>query len=597
MAIREIATLDDPPGTNIAATGINNLGQIAGSYLDNFASFVGFLQLTPGIITTFKVPRIGFIFGTTNPVDTVGDLNDQGLVVGSTAGMVGKFGPPETAGFIYNSGNTNTTLLFAPSSLNTQAFGINNAGQVVGVADSGGFLYSGGTFTSIDDPLAQSNNTVAHGINDSGQIVGNFYDGTSFHGFLYSGGNFMTLDDPLAAQGTFANGINNSGQIVGYYADASGVHHGFLYSAGTHTTIDDPFATRGTTANSINDQGQIVGSYADATASHGFLTGSVGPFANTDWSIVGAGDFNGNGTADLAWQRNSDHLVELQFFVGTTPVSGGIITNSPFDFNWSVVAQADFNGDGKQDLLYRRASDGFAEVQLLNGTTGVGGGAISNNPFDFNWTVAAAGDFNGDGTSDLAWRRQSDGLLETQFLNGSTSLGGGVVANNPFDKSWNVVAKGDFNGDGKTDLVWQRPSDGLVEIELLNGTSVVGGGLILNSPFDSSWQVAGAGDFNGDGKADLVWRRPSDGLTEIQYLDSTSSIGGGAIANNPFDSSWAINGVADFNGDGQPDLVWRRGSDGLTEIQFLSGTTVIGGGVAASLGLGLGTHDPQLINF
>ena len=49
---------------------------------------------------------------------------------------------------------------------------------------------------------------------------------------------------------------------------------------------------------------------------------------------------------------------------------------------------------------------------------------------------------------------------------------------------------GDFNGDGKTDLVYQRASDGLTEIQFLNGLTPVGGGLILNSPFDSSWHIA-----------------------------------------------------------------------------------------------------------
>ena len=92
-----------------------------------------------------------------------------------------------------------------------------------------------------------------------------------------------------------------------------------------------------------------------------------------------------------------------------------------------------------------------------------------------------------------------------------------------------------------------------------------------------------------------MWRRPSDGLTEIQFLNGTTPIGGGAIANNPFDASWAISGVADFNGDGRPDLIWRHSGDGLSEIQFLNGITAIGGGIAA--GLGPGTHDPQLIQF
>ena len=303
------------------------------------------------------------------------------------------------------------------------------------------------------------------------------------------------------------------------------------------------------------------------------------------WSIVATGDFNGNGAADLVWQNQTTKLVEIHELIGTTTIGGGAIPNSPFDSSWRVVGSGDFNGDGRSDLVYRRA-DGFAEVQFLNGNTGIGGGLILNNPFDPNWQMIGTGDFNGDGRSDLVWRRASDGLMEIQYLKGTVAVGGGVIQNNPFDPTWNVVATGDFNGDGKADLVWQHQGDGLTEIQFMNGTTPIGGGLILNSPFGPDWHVAGVGDFNGDGLSDLVWEHSGDNLVEVQFLTGITAIGGGAIANSPFDSDWSIAGTGDFNADGMTDLVYRRASDGLTEIQFLHGSTGIGGGVAA-----IGSHN------
>src|SRR5262245_8282024 len=101
---------------------------------------------------------------------------------------------------------------------------INNMGQIVGnytdskngISVGHGFLYSNGTYTTLNDPSA-ANSTNAYGINDMGQIVG-AYDGAgnnNAHGFLYSNGTYTALDDPLATQVTIAQGINNGDQIVG----------------------------------------------------------------------------------------------------------------------------------------------------------------------------------------------------------------------------------------------------------------------------------------------------------------------------------------------------------------------------------------------
>jgi uncharacterized repeat protein (TIGR01451 family) len=426
----------------------------------------------------------------------------------------------------------------------------------------------------------------------------------------------VTLSDqgPDAATNVVVNDLLPAGLTILSATPSQGTYSSGLWTVGTVSTatpqtlailarVDSPGALTNTAAISHADQFDPNTTNNSASATETPLLTPVSgpnpspppgpnPFANTDWNVATVGDFNGDAMADLAWVRQADHLAELQFFNGITAVGGGVIANNPFDMSWNIVAEGDFNGDGKTDLAWQRQSDGLAEIQLLNGTTGIGGGTISNNVFGAGWNVAGAGDFNGDGKADLVWRRASDGLTEVQFLNGNRAVGGGAIANNPFDMSWNIVAKGDFNGDGKTDLVWQRQSDGLAEIQLLNGTTGIGGGTISNNAFGAGWNVAGAGDFNGDGKADLVWRRASDGLTEIQFLNGNTAVGGGAIANNAFDASWNVAGVGDFNGDGMADLVWRRASDGLIGVQFMNGNTAIGGGI---MGADPDVHVSQMV--
>jgi hypothetical protein len=107
------------------------------------------------------------------------------------------------------------------------------------------------TFTTFNDPSASTGTTQAYGINDSDQIVGIFSDGMGNHGFIASNGIFTTLDDPAASFGTTPVGINDSGTIVGYFLDAGFTREGFIKSGGTYTTLDDPLATNGSAFTGI----------------------------------------------------------------------------------------------------------------------------------------------------------------------------------------------------------------------------------------------------------------------------------------------------------------------------------------------------------
>ena len=90
-------------------------------------------------------------------------------------------------------------------------------------------------FNTFDDPSA-TNGTQAFGINDMGQIVGAYFDATGMHGFLESGGMYTTLVDPSATRGTIAEGINAAGQIVGTYFNGGNNSDGFVLSGGVYTT-------------------------------------------------------------------------------------------------------------------------------------------------------------------------------------------------------------------------------------------------------------------------------------------------------------------------------------------------------------------------
>ncbi len=145
-----------------------------------------------------------------------------------------------------------------------------------------------------------------------------------------------------------------------------------------------------------------------------------------------------------------------------------------------------------------------------------------------------------------------------------TDIGNGSVF-----KIVGAPVKSDFNGDGKADILWQNSSTGQRLVWIMNGTthiSSVNWGTVA-----TSWSIAGSSDFNGDGKPDILWQNSSTGQRVIWIMNGTtylSSVNLGTVG-----TSWSIAGSSDFNGDGKPDILWQNSSTGQRLIWIMNGTT------------------------
>ena len=247
---------------------------------------------------------------------------------------------------------------------------------------------------------------------------------------------------------------------------------------------------------------------------------------NASWNATGVGDFNGDGKSDILWRNTNGTLVDWTMN-GSQIMSSQQITMqgnaaSP-DGSWTIAGIGDFNGDGKSDILWRSANGTLVDW-TMNGSQITGsqnltlqGGQVSP---DASWSVAGIGDFNGDGKSDILWRNTNGMLIEWR-MNGSqisssqeVTLGGSAVGP---DSSWSIVGVGDFNGDGKSDILWRNTNGTLIDWTT-NGSQVtaiqqvtLGGSPAMP---DSSWQIAQIGDLNGNGKSDILWRNSDGALAE-----------------------------------------------------------------------------------
>jgi ELWxxDGT repeat protein len=309
-------------------------------------------------------------------------------------------------------------------------------------------------------------------------------------------------------------------------------------------------------------------------------------------------DANGDFTSDILWRNSNGTLAGWSINLGAISsssfltVGGAVIAP---DASWSVAGISDFNGDGKADVLWRNTDGTLADwtmrgtVIASSATVASAGGPVKP---DASWSIAGVGDFNGDTRSDVLWRNASGELTEWQMTGATISASGDVtsggVAVRP-DASWSAAAIGDFNGDGRKDILW-RNNSGEVTAWLMNGTAIAGSsdltsGGVAARP-DASWSVAGVGDFNHDGRADILWRNSSGALAEWLMNGTTitgsGSITSGGVAVAP-DATWHIVEIGDFNADGNADILWRNNSGALAEW-LMNGTTITSSFVPTSNG-------------
>jgi hypothetical protein len=274
----------------------------------------------------------------------------------------------------------------------------------------------------------------------------------------------------------------------------------------------------------------------------------------SDAERVDVADFDGDGNLDLLVGSNPAQLF-LGTGTGTFGTAIGIATGTN---GWSAsLAVEDFNGDGKPDVVGASKTDNTVSV-LLNTTV-----FVAPAVFDPPQTVGTglspvslvASDFNGDGLPDLAVATVAGASQNmVSILLGSGGGGfGAAAAFNSGALSFTVVA-GDFNRDGKIDLVEanEGPAFNGNTVSLLTGTGTGSFGAPTTSPVGTGPIASAIGDFNGDGNLDLAVANFASNTVSVLLGTGTGAFG--AATNYPVGSGPVSVAVGDFNGDGTLDL-------------------------------------------
>jgi len=290
--------------------------------------------------------------------------------------------------------------------------------------------------------------------------------------------------------------------------------------------------------------------------------GTFKPFMPTTAGMQGGsiavGDFNGDGKLDVAVADNSGGVdVMLGNGDGTfkAPVSYATAADP------RMVIVADFNDDGKLDLATANADSETISVLLGNGDGTFQAHMDNSTAIAASCISLAAGDLRNDGRRDIVAGCQSESKVAVLLSNGNGTFKPAKAY--PVPAGVDIVALGDFNGDGKLDVaVTNGGTYDMVSILPGSGTGTLKAAVVFGTNYGPSGIAAA--DFNGDGKLDIV-TSDNGGPFGVTMATISVLLSNGkdlfaartdyAVSTESVSGAYTGIAAADLTGNGKPDLI------------------------------------------
>jgi len=449
----------------------------------------------------------------------------------------------------------------------SEARGVNANGQVI-VGDSinangiyQAFTWQGGSMTALTSPYVDSA-SYAYGVSAAGSVVVG-YVGNQSQAVRWVNGTPSLLSGIAAAYGVSANGnvlvgfsIPSSTPVAVRWTPAPGSQsiQSLLTAAGVSVS-----GWTLTNALGVSADGTTITGIG--TDPNGHTQAWIARLPAPGGSLTDTHDFNDDGYSDILWRDTGGEVAAWLMNGGTVSQSAGIST---LPSSFSIIGQHDFNGDGNADVLWRDAS-GNVSMWFMNGTAVSSAAGVGN--LTSNWTLYGTADLNGDGKGDLLWRDSNTGTVAVWFMNGATVASTAVFGALP--STWTIL--GDANGE----ILWRDTAGDIALWGVQNGHVTSSSGL---GTVTSNFVVQGVGDFNGDGKIDILWRDTNSGTLSIWFTNGTQVASAAVVSTLP--SNWSVAQVGDYDGDGKSDILL------LDSAGDLAAWLMNGAAVSSSVGIG-----------
>jgi hypothetical protein len=299
-----------------------------------------------------------------------------------------------------------------------------------------------------------------------------------------------------------------------------------------------------------------------------------------------AADFNGDGKQDLIWRSHSGNPVVWQMN-GIDVASRFTLATAP-DSGSAIVGSGNFFGSSPGAILWVDSSRRLSLWRINNGV--VQQTCIVASSIDPGWSFLGSGDLNADGIDDVAWRA-ADGSVNAYLMNGCGAPQTVTLAATA-DADWTFLGTGDVDTHSDAAMFWRAANGDVILWRLHNGTGILATTLQAGSL--ATWTVAAIADFDGDGITDLLWRNGTQTalwlMNGTKFTAATIAPGSSSVfaaadtifsarfdsasrAAAPLTPAWTILGASDVNGDSRADVVLAD-TQGNVAVWQMQGATV-----------------------
>jgi len=239
-----------------------------------------------------------------------------------------------------------------------------------------------------------------------------------------------------------------------------------------------------------------------------------------DWEVAAVNDFNNDGMTDLLLHNQANGRWRMYLMNGLSVLQTELV-DMPSGLVWDTFASGDFDLDGFGDVLLRRSDNGRWRMYRFNadGVT-ILETALVGLPENAVWVFQSAADFNGDGRLDVLVRRTDNGLWRIYLMDGTMVLDTDLIGF-ASDANWQVKSTADFNQDGRADALHYNPVTEKWCLYLLNGTTIDIGDLLAISG-NPVLELQAVADFDFDGNNDMLMRNVNNGRWFVHTLDGTT---------------------------------------------------------------------------